>query len=382
MFDPFTMPVITWAIPCIDNRREKPFPVYNRVYQLDWTALSESEAREVLDIIDDQDRITAPSPSEIDARVFTISREYLKPDLRMMKFRKHFIEVDKTNNKPANEEAARKIGRFTSVRLNIEYFEDETGRPISEYEMLQLISGNSQPVIMGNSNSVRMLGHSKPILENEWTTESANTLSQFLNVIERIYASAWYASSNTVSHEIKATPEKSGSICEKSTLLQAIFPNDEETLAVLAYIRQLHGVDRLFAKAAEMYVKHCGDERKRFWVQAELEQFRTTVDSPPCLFGIDCTRREIIQMFMYGAGLLHSTSNHGDDKKLAKLFEDYGRHRAVIVFNHCLLDICGAAVPTYHVVKHDYEYWIKEGGLSPSERTEIKTLFTSFQGDG
>ena len=38
-------PLVYWIISCFDKRREKPLPVYNRVFLLDWSALSEVERR-------------------------------------------------------------------------------------------------------------------------------------------------------------------------------------------------------------------------------------------------------------------------------------------------------------------------------------------------
>jgi hypothetical protein len=377
MFVPSMMPLVLWSISCFDKRREKPFPVYNRLFHLDWASLSETEVAEVLSIIAEPERPTAPSPSTLDAQVVTLSRESRRPDLRMMKFRKNFIEFPDLDNEAFNKEAKNR-GRVTFVSLNMEYFEDEMGKPITHYEMIQHVSGQVQPVIVGDSQSILRLGHSTPVLVSEWSAESANTLSQFMNVIERIRASAWFASSKTVSYEIRPSQENNGEGFDKSALLEALFPNDEKTTAVLAYFRQLHARDKLYSKAAETYIKHCGDDRKKWWVRIELESFMSTVDSQPVPFNAPFTRREIIKMFMYGAGLLHATSNDGADKQLAELFKLKGRHNAVVIFNHCLLDIYAAAVPTYHVIWHDYDHWVNELGLTPPERTDIETLFTSF----
>jgi hypothetical protein len=367
-------PLILWIISCFDKRREKPFPVYNRSFRLNWDSLSESEQQEVLEILAEKDGRSTPSPSGLGTAVVTLSRTASKPDLRMLKFRGAFVELD--------EEALKREWEKNSWRkfvdLNTEYFEDETGKRISDYEMIQHVSGDDQPVIIGDSKSVMKLGPSTPTATADWTTASANTISQFLNVIERIYASAWFAGAKSISYEVDQNSQAGTGQLDTSKLLEALYPSDEETIAVLAYFRQLHAGDKLFVKAVECYKKYCGDQRKVWWIDVEKQQFEKLIDSQPRPFNVPHTMREIIKMFMYGAGLLHSALNDGADKQLIQFIQSQGRHNVVAIFNHCLMEIFAAAVPSYHVIWHDFGHWLKDHGLTPPERQDIKALFADF----
>jgi hypothetical protein len=80
---------------------------------------------------------------------------------------------------------------------------------------------------------------------------------------------------------------------------------------------------------------------------------------------------------MYGAGLLHATSNHGDDQKLVDLIEARGRHNAVAIFNHCLYDLYNVAAQLFHVIRQDYESWISDHALDKPAHADIKSLFES-----
>jgi hypothetical protein len=83
-------------------------------------------------------------------------------------------------------------------------------------------------------------------------------------------------------------------------------------------------------------------------------------------------------MFMYGAGLLHSSSSHGDDAALDALIAKHGKHEAVMIFNSCLMDLYQIAASTHPVICQDYEHWIKSAGLTPPSRLSIPELFTGF----
>lgn len=146
---------------------------------------------------------------------------------------------------------------------------------------------------------------------------------------------------------------------------------------MLAYFRQLHAGDKLLANAADIYIAHCGDGRKTWWVDERKKNFERLVDSEPIPFQVGSTRREVIRMFMYGAGLLHATSHYGDDRRLAELIEAHGRHNAVTIFNHCLYDLLAVAVQVFHVIRQDYENWVSEHGLKGPGRDDIGTLFES-----
>jgi hypothetical protein len=368
------LPTVFWSVPCFDKRRAQPFPVYNRHFELDWSLLNENQVSDVLAIVNSKTGKTH-SPSSLESTVVSIQRSCNQPDNRMLAYRKYFTE----RGEDAAEDNSLACTSFVCVNLNREYFEDENGVEISNYAMIQHVSGESEPVILGDPDSVLRLSHSPPVNVAEWSEQSANTLAQFLDVVRRICSSEWYRHPQAFTFEIQRGGDSSKfPETAHSKLLEAVFPNDSETLAVLAYFRQLHAKDKLLIRACDIFVRTCGDERKRFWVSERMESFTELIDSPPIPFNATETRRKIIQMFMYGAGLLHANSSHGDDKKLAELIKAQGKHRAVAVFNNCLWDILSIAITLYHVLKRDFDYWTGSCGLTGPTRIDIPTLFDGF----
>lgn len=83
-------------------------------------------------------------------------------------------------------------------------------------------------------------------------------------------------------------------------------------------------------------------------------------------------------MFMYGAGMLHSSSNHGDDQLLQAFIRQHGQHEAVMIFNSCLMDFYRVAATIHPVIRQDYDHWLAVDGLAPPERIDIPNLFQGF----
>ncbi len=369
-----TLPVVFWSVPCFDKRRENPLPVYNRLFVLDWTSLDTTQTSEVLSILQ-PDGNKSRSPSSLQASVISIQRSNKGADDRMLAYRKYFVARPEN----ADDEDTAIQQSFTFVNLNREYFEDENGREISHYAMIQHVSGQNEPVILGDVDSVLRLSLCDPVNVNEWSEGRANTIAQFLDVVERICNSRWYRRPPVFTFEIESGGDSTKfPSAADSKLLEAVFPNDSETQSVLAYFRQLHAGDRLLTRTCEAFIRNCGDERRTFWMTERLESFREMVDSAPVPFTDTGTRREIIKMFMYGAGLLHATSNDGADNRLAELIRTQGKHRAVMIFNHCLWDILKIAITVYHVTKREFEHWIGSCGLAPPTRVDMPSLFEGF----
>jgi len=368
-----SFPLVLWPISCFDRRREKPFPVFNRWYWLDWNKLTFEQASAILAIIEaKKERKSSHSPVEFDESIITMSIGPTSCGNEMLQYRHLFEEIPDNDLEAFFNVGDRKQRGFECVSLAIEYFEDETGKPISSYEMIQHVSGQEFPIIVRDPQSVVKLGPVDPINTSTWTVEKANTIAQFLDVVRRIHASAWFRS----PHSITSVASKSGG----KELLEAIFPDDEDTMSVLAYMRQLHAGDRLLSKACEIYVAHVSDDRKVWWVNDIKRAFEASVDAQPAPFVTNgATRRQIVRMFMYGAGLLHSTSNHGDEEALASFMSHHGTHQSIMIFNSCLMDFYRDAAVLHPVIQQDFDYWIRVSGLAPPSRITIPDLFQGFK---
>ncbi|MCG6157504.1 hypothetical protein [Rubinisphaera margarita] len=373
MNDERDLPVLIWAISCFDRRRENPLPVYDRWYWLDWAQLAPEQVAEILAIVDASKRNeSSHKPVGFEETVVTMSVGSPNYDSHLLKYRELFTEIPGNDLQAFSTDPLRHDRGFQTISVDTEYFEDETGTPISKYEMLQHVSGQEFPIIVGDPETVLKLGPVSAVNIRDWTTQRANTIAQFLDVVERIHASEWYRSPRFVTSLIH---KRAG----ESRLLEAEFPDDEDTMSVLAYFRQLHAVDKLVTKACEAYIAHAGDDRKRWWVNERERSFESLIDAPPAPFNTNGqTRRQIIRMFMYGAGLLHSSSNHGDDAALDAFISHHGKYQAVMIFNSCLMDFFRVAVTIYPVIRQDYYYWINDDGLASASRTSIPDLFQGF----
>ncbi|PHQ34366.1 hypothetical protein [Rhodopirellula bahusiensis] len=371
--------VLLWSVPCFDRLQDNPFPVYNRTFKLDWSELSEEATREILEILD-AEKPMRPSPSGFDTAVISFERSKREPDNRMLKYRKHFKEVDERQLEESFNNDLETIRRFTFVNLNREYFETEDGEEITHYDMIRHVSGQDKPVIVGDVECMRRIGVIPAKNDCGWSSKKANTVAQFLDVVVRIANSRWNSSGHSITFEIPRDGDSSKyPSSESRKLLAAAFPDDEETMSVLSYFRQLHAGDNLLVRACQCYTETVSDERKAFWVNERRSTFEKIVDSPPRPFNTIHNRRKILQMFMYGGGLLHADSRHGDEKKLNEFLEANGPTHSIAIFNSCLHDFLRIAASVHNVIKPDFYHWINEQGLDRPTRTNIREMFTRLE---
>jgi hypothetical protein len=227
--------------------------------------LSPAQATEILAILREQEPARRHSPSGFDETIITMSFESPSSDSRMLKYRSLFSEVPGNDIKSFMQQDGRDTRGFRMVRIGTEYFENESGTPITSYQMMQHVSGQEFPIVVGDAESVLRLGPVPPATCETWNSEKANTIAQFLDVVQRICASRWFKSPPSITARASTSGVKE--------LLEANFPTDEETLSVLAYFRQLHAGDRLLQRTVDAYVAHSSDDRKIWWAQERKASF-------------------------------------------------------------------------------------------------------------
>jgi hypothetical protein len=379
MVNAHELPLVVWVVPCFDKRKAEPLPVYNRMLFLDWSRLSTDDTAEVLAILNAPSTESRHSPVGLGTTVVEVTRMHDVPDWRMLKFRQHFVEATESERDERFQQVEHGRMAVAFVQLNAEYAEDEKGNAMTVYEMIQHVSGQVNPIILGDYTSITRLGPTPPKEIKQWSQQKADTIAHFLDVVCRIKASSWYRNPQSITYVMAGQSEK-GSELTDAICLEALFPNDEQTVAVLGYFRQLHAGDKLLLKACDTYIVHCGDDRKACWIRERRQAFAAMVDAKPTLFEVGHTRREIVQMFMYGARLLHASSNHGDEDALAQLIASRGRYNAVSIFNHCLWDFLMIAAPVCEVIRQDYDSWIADHGLQGPRQDSISTLFQGKSG--
>lgn len=238
-----TLPTLLLPISCFDKRRAKPLPVYNRWYWLDWAKLDDMQRAEILHIVGNEERNSQHRPVGFDETIITMSVGSPNDGRQILKYRNSFDAVPDNDIEAFYNDPARHQGAFQTMNCGFEYFEDENGMPISKYQMIEHVSGQALPILLGDPQSVVRLGPMSAANSGSWTVAKANTIGQFLDVVERIYASEWFRS----PHFITSLSQKTG----ESKLLEAQFPDDAETMSVLAYFRQLHAGDKLLVKACD-----------------------------------------------------------------------------------------------------------------------------------
>jgi hypothetical protein len=189
------LPILLLPISCFDRRRKNPLPVYKRWYWLDWSSLTTQQTAEILGVLDAKSSLESPhKPGCFDETVITMFFGTPNLDAHMLKHRGLFTEIPDNDLEAFCKDPACQDRGFQTVSVTHEYCEDETGAPISNYELMQHVSGQEFPIIVGDSESVLKLGRVSAINASEWSTDKANIIAQFLDVVERIYASDWYRS--------------------------------------------------------------------------------------------------------------------------------------------------------------------------------------------
>jgi hypothetical protein len=361
------LPALIWGIRCFDRKRKEFF---DRSYLLDWNQLSPDEVREVLSAtnltINDHDQF--PS-SKSDETVIKSHFVHKQTGVSILKYRHYFVEIEDDSPEIFNE------GNFC-IHTENNYFEDEEENQITLYEIAQFKSKTKHPIIIGDPNSVLKLGATVPKNPDQWDLKKANTISQYLDIVSLIGGSEWIKITPSLSFKAKNSDSRE--------LLESQSSDHYALMSVIAFFRQLYASgDKLFSNAVDVYLDHCNDIGKALWINERKQTFCDLVDSKPVslppLPNTEKTRKEIIEIFMYGAGLLHSNSIHEiKGEYLAEFIEAHGKHESAVILNYCLLELWNVVVLSYYVIKQDFEYWIEECEMASPTRFQISELFADY----
>lgn len=354
--------IVNWTIGTFDHRLKEPLPLPQRHYVLDWAITTNEEKEEILQILNIPKTSNKHKSDGTGLQKTTISIGRGTPDERMLKFRHLFIE------KPLNHLHPKNIKFFCSVNLNREYFEDEAGREISMQEIFQIIHGEN--VLLFEAASIARIDPSTLRASDKWTVEKANTLFNFIQVITLISNSGWAQKKTSVTTLFRGT---------KSEKCTCDFPVVESICSVLTLFRQLYAEhDLLMKKTCEIYNEHSSNPIKIQWVNFCLKQFEESLDSNSHLFQLkNCTARELLQMFLYATGVVHSISNENLKKRerFSAIVGQYGREIVIMAISESLWNIFGYATKIFHVIKKDFEYWTGHEGCANSDMFNIYSLF-------
>jgi hypothetical protein len=365
--------IIDWAVSCFDKRRKNPLPVYTRFYVLDESRATDEDKQAILALIHQNDIPTPAPPPGLGNTVYTFSQGRTGCDRRVLKYRSLFRECTMDELQSMLDRAKARGGpvRLESVGLMGEYFEDENGKEITDIEMMDYVAGGGPVIIMGNPKSVTRLGPSGMRAQDKWSIETANTMAHFFQVVDHVATSEWYRSPVSVSYD------------QSERVLSSVFPTVESALGMLLLFRQLYSSDNkddLFNRACGTYLRHVDHPGKEAWVRAEKKSFNLQLSGPPSLpnMGVNCTTRQLVDMFLYGAGLIHARGKDQTDQSRMKLtLRTCRREKLVMVFHWSLRSLFASALTVYPVLKQDFVHWMKDRGAAGPDLIDIAKLLGS-----
>lgn len=356
--------LIEWGILTFDRTKESPWPLETRTWVLEWHLVGEDEKQEILAIMcsDDQGRPgTHPCPQPADEQ---IRYGFSTPDLRMLKYRKYFRLRQDSDIGFGTPTCSSTVRRILSVSLGVEYFEDECGHQISELEMYRHVMKEEYPIVLGLPESVLCLGPASIRQSMSATSEDSDTLARFMDVVEYIARSTWY----------RTLP----SLAVSETEYRGQFPAGAQTQQVIAAIRQLFSSDDLFNSACKRYMRLCGDRRKVAWVKEWKRLFNESLREPPSFPAVPgIAVYDLLNAFMYGAGILHSKDIHDHEHTLRDLIAKHGKPHLVMAVQASLRHIVDFAVRIFPVLLQDYRHWLETGQCPKPTRLAMHDLLSS-----
>ena len=366
-------PVVTWCCSVFD-RRTKKLPLNRQWRILNWSRVPSPLNLKILRVIKASERRDSRvHPEGFEEVVETYTLDAVER-LSIEECRGYFDDIAEDDFSSEIQARCGNAG-FTTLPFDPEYVEDETGTPISPAEIIECVHGVKDPIVFGNSHSVLRRGIKSPRDCDKWTVQKANQFSQFIEVLEQIARSEWFR----LPPRITYVGKKAG----PSKLVESQVPNLEKTMTILAFVRQIfadHKQDGLFVSICEFFEEHCGDGGKILWMNERKEAFSRALSSHG-LFNLGGkTNLEVLNMFLYGAGLMHAKphAHFREDGKLAKAIEEHGRERTITAFHFSLHDVMAVPLSTYDVVKREFFYWIEDAAMLKPDRVRLTQLFSSY----
>lgn len=363
--------LVSWVIPTFDHRLKGPFPLPQRYYVLDWTKASENEQAEIMKILGISDSPHEQESAEMGIESVTMSVGAAKPDERMLRFRRMFVEKPIKEGEEMTNDSEKSYRVFQGVNLNREYFEDETGQEISIREMMQIVTENKNAIPFDVKNIIR-LGPCAILAKEIWSVDKANTFFNFIQVVRLIWRSSWAQKRSSITTYRKDKAE---------SLVECDFPTVENMCAVLTLFRQLYAPsDKLMKKVCEVYKEHSSNATKKRWIDFCIKGFNQSLGKNPSFIHLQrCTVKELFEAFIYGTGIVHSPSdrNRENRNRLFDLVRQHSREKVIMAVNESFWMALKYAVDVFHVVKQDYEYWTEQEECVKSDMFDIYSLLQS-----
>src|SRR5258707_638190 len=151
--------------------------------------------------------------------------------------------------------------------------------------------------------------------------------------------------------------------------------------SILLPIRQLYASDEAFNHACNVYMRFVKDDRKRAWIKETKKCFNSYLESVPKPDAVDgYTVRQLLELIMYGAGLVHYDQT---DPQTRQNFKDavtrHHREWVIFTFIMCCRELYRYANHAYFVLRQDYEDWLTTESCQPPDLVFLRGLFVSHR---
>ncbi|WP_232536159.1 hypothetical protein [Lacipirellula parvula] len=257
---------------------------------------------------------------------------------------------------------------FGGINLT-DYFEDESGENLDEVDLLAIISGVENPIIMGNVTSVLRLGPSEMLVPEEWGIQESNDVMHFLQLITLIQKGRWWNSKPKLSWSGKGPYRLQLGDIECFT---AVFPLIRQLL-----LRR----DDVFRGIANLYSKHVDSDSKRAWMHYEIDRFSGSLAGdwrfPPIKELCGVSNEDLLDALIYGSGLIHRASNKKMEDELARISQLCARETLMFAFDATCRHILEAPFNIAPLVHHEFSNWLSRGLCPAPTRVVLKWLFES-----
>lgn len=283
-----------------------------------------------------------------------------------LRFRPYFIPFDPIELE--REQSTEDFAGVQCVPFDIDYVEDENGDPISMYDIYRHVSGEDEPVVLGEVDTVLRRSPAPMMASLDWTEDTSNLFMHFFQIMKVVRGSDWRCTPKFVKEH-----RKNGF----SRLVRRQFPSLEATVAILPFVRQLYASDELFIHCCKAYGRHCGDRACVEWVNNEKRTFCRLLNEPiPMLHDRRTTGRALFNMFLYGAGIMHAQPKGDHGVSLKELVSEYGQTQVLMAFHSSLSSMICCATNTAALMWRDVARWRGENSLPDVSRVILADLFS------
>jgi hypothetical protein len=362
--------VIRWVIPTFDRTKQEPLPFDNRHYVLDLSTVGQGLAEEIYNSLSRGKSREFRSAHQLASNESTVTIDVAPPppNFAFLKYRPLFKQCTTDEVQAMLDDKTAETLETLGPGLGADYIEDENGNGITMQQVFEHLQPGSQAIIRFDVESVLEIGPVEPRDPQSWTSLTANTISHFLYVVEKIAASRWYRSPQSLTFL--------QSIKSSNAILEYVGADRTSTLEILLFVRQLYSSDELFNNAAKLYMRHLSHDGKRWWVKDIknlFNQSRADEHKMPAIEGFD--RRSLIDTFLYGAGIMHAAAQKDAQNDLTNLLAKYSKEHFMMTVLSSMRDLVNYAIMLYHPMKQDFTHWILSCGMSTPDRPNVDLLF-------